>query len=128
MCGCGCLFALLAGVTPRLALGLVWIFSEYVERAFDSFIVPFLGLVFLPYTTLFYVLVYDPTGMSLFGIMFVVFGFLLDLGAYASKAYTNRETISTMEYSSPTEAASQVVDTVSNPSSASSSNSSSTKK
>jgi hypothetical protein len=42
-----------------------------------------LGLVFLPYTTLFYVLAYAPiTEVSGIGWFFVAFGFLLDLASW----------------------------------------------
>ena len=56
----GCLLALLAGFAPRVALVLVWIFSNLVERAFSGFVVPLLGLLFFPYATLFYVFAYSP--------------------------------------------------------------------
>ncbi|HRI94918.1 MAG TPA: hypothetical protein PLZ93_04865, partial [Nocardioides sp.] len=56
----GCLLALLAGFAPRVALALIWIFSNLVDRAFSGFLVPFLGLLFFPYATLFYVLAYNP--------------------------------------------------------------------
>ena len=36
----GCLFALLALISPRLALFLLWIFSDVLSRAFDSWIIP----------------------------------------------------------------------------------------
>ena len=58
----GCLFALLAGFAPRIALVLVWIFTNLVDRAFSGFLVPLLGLIFLPYATLFYVLSWSPVG------------------------------------------------------------------
>ena len=32
----GCLFALLAGFAPRVALVLVWIFTNLVDRAFTA--------------------------------------------------------------------------------------------
>ena len=47
----GCLFALLAGFAPRIALVLVWIFTNLVDRAFSGFFVPLLGLILLPYAT-----------------------------------------------------------------------------
>jgi hypothetical protein len=52
----GCLFALLAGFLPRFALVCVWIFTNDVDRAYDTFILPLLGLIFLPLTTLVYAL------------------------------------------------------------------------
>jgi hypothetical protein len=89
--GCGCLLALLGAVSPRLALVLVWLLTNLVDRAFTSFAVPLLGLIFLPFTTLFYVLAYRPgVGLSGLGWAVVVIGVLLDLGEYGSGGYANR--------------------------------------
>jgi hypothetical protein len=77
----GCLLALLAGFAPRVALVLVWVFSNLVDRAFSGFLVPLLGLILFPYATLFYVLAYSPAiGVTGWGWAFVILGFLLDIG------------------------------------------------
>ena len=34
----GCLLVLLAGFAPRIALALIWIFSNLVDRAFTGFV------------------------------------------------------------------------------------------
>jgi hypothetical protein len=87
----GCLFALLAGFTPRIALGLVWIFTNLVDRAFSTFIVPLLGLIFLPYATLFYVLSWSPVGgVRGWGWFFVILGLIFDVSHWAGNAYTGR--------------------------------------
>lgn len=83
--GCACLFALLAASAPRLALILMWIFTNWIGRAFDSFIVPLLGFIFLPLTTVIYVLVY-PGGLSTFNWILLVVAVLIDLGSYGSGA------------------------------------------
>ena len=71
---------MLGSAFPRFALVLTWIFTR-VDIAFEGeWLLPLAGLVFLPYTTLFYVFAYAPLGgVSGFGWFFVVFGFLLDL-------------------------------------------------
>jgi hypothetical protein len=77
----GCLIFLLAAFAPRIALLLVWIFTPYVTRAFHGgFIWPFLGIIFLPFTTLIYSLVYVP-GIGVHGVrwLWVVLGVLLDI-------------------------------------------------
>ena len=83
--GCACLFALLAAGAPRLALVLMWLFTPWLGRAFDSFVIPLLGFIFLPLTTVIYVLVY-PGGLSTFDWILLVVGVLIDLGAYGSGA------------------------------------------
>lgn len=88
----GCLLALLAGFAPRVALGLVWIFTTLVDRAFSGFLVPLLGLILFPYATLFYVLAYSPiTGVGAWGWMFVVLGFVFDIGHWAAGGSTGRQ-------------------------------------
>ena len=88
----GCLFALMAGFAPRVALGFVWIFTNLVDRAFSTFILPLLGLIFLPYATLFYVLAWNPVGgVSGWGWFFVILGVIFDIGHWAGSASTGRE-------------------------------------
>lgn len=85
----GCLIFLLALIGPRVALFFVWAATDYVQRAFDSFFVPFLGLVFLPWTTLFYALAYDGSDVSVLGWLFVALGFAADLSSYATAQRNN---------------------------------------
>jgi len=90
--GCGCLVVALGAAFPRFALVVTWIFTSRVGTAFDGWELPVLGLVFLPYTTFFYVLAYAPVlGVHGIGWFFVTFGFLLDVSSYAgSGRYGNR--------------------------------------
>ncbi|HEU5348159.1 MAG TPA: hypothetical protein VFU63_06065 [Ktedonobacterales bacterium] len=86
-----CLFALFAAFAPRLALLFLWLFTNLVTRAFDTFILPLLGIIFLPFTTLMYVLVWAPGyGVTGFGWLLVILGLLIDIGAYGGSAYSNR--------------------------------------
>jgi hypothetical protein len=82
-----CLLALLTGFFPRLGLVIVWIFTNEVDQAYDTFILPLLGLIFLPLTTLVYALFYSPVG-GVEGIewFWVVLAFLLDIGALGAGA------------------------------------------
>lgn len=95
-----CLFAILASAFPRLALLFVWLFTSLVYRAFDTFIIPLLGIIFLPFTTLMYVLAYIPgIGLTGWGWFFVILGVFLDMGAYGGSAAANRTRMP--GYSSP---------------------------
>jgi hypothetical protein len=87
--GCACLIALLAAAAPRLALVLMWLFTTWVGRAFDNFIIPLLGLIFLPLTTVIYVLAY-PGGLTTFEWILLVLGVVIDLGSYGGGAYGRR--------------------------------------
>jgi hypothetical protein len=80
----GCLLALLALVSARLALIFLAIFSNLLSRAFDSSIVPLLGFFLLPWTTLAYAVMWDSAHrVSGFEWFLVILGFVIDLGSYA---------------------------------------------
>ena len=51
---------ILASFAPRLVLLIMWIVGPRVNAAFDTLIVPLLYLIFLPYATIMYVLVWNP--------------------------------------------------------------------
>lgn len=75
-----CFVVLIGAFMPRVAIVLLWLFSGYMERAYDSFWIAALGFVFLPFTTFFYAIAYAPiAGVSGFGWFLVTIGFLLDL-------------------------------------------------
>lgn len=73
------LFALFA----RLALLVVWLSTPLVQRAFHGgWILPLLGLLLLPITTLTYVLIYYIDGsVTGWGWLWVALAVLLDLAA-----------------------------------------------
>ncbi len=80
MLGCGCLLAMGAAFAPRLVLAFMWIVGDRVNAAFDTFIVPLLGLIFLPYTTIMYVLAWSPgLGVAGWDWMWVFLGVVLDI-------------------------------------------------
>ena len=82
---------LLGAIAPRLVLLIVWLSTDYVSQAFDAFIVPLVGLIFLPFTTLAYVVFYDPaTGMSGWGWFWVIVALLVDLSQYGGGGYSSR--------------------------------------
>ena len=83
----GCVLALLALISPRLVLFLLWLFDDILSRAYDSWIIPLIGFFVLPWTTLSYVAFWDwGSGRHVTGVEWfcVVFAFLLDLGSYFS--------------------------------------------
>jgi hypothetical protein len=82
----GCLFALLAGVFPRLAFFMYWILRPAkVDAAFDTFLLPLLGIIFLPFATLIYVLLYTPgRGVTGWDWFWVGLAALLDIGHWGA--------------------------------------------
>jgi hypothetical protein len=86
-----CLFALLAVVGPRLVLVLVWIFGDRVELAFSSWVWPLLGLFFLPWTTLAYVLAWQAGGVEGgWDALLIGLGIVLDIVTYSSRSAAKR--------------------------------------
>jgi hypothetical protein len=87
VCAVGCLFAILSGFFPRLGLALVWIVTDEVDQAYDTWVLPALGLIFLPLTTLVYALLWVPLG-GVDGIewFWVALAFLFDIGALGAGA------------------------------------------
>lgn len=78
-----CLIILFALIGPRVALAYTWIFTTLVERAYDGWLLPVLGFVFLPWTTLMYAVAYDGNDVSPLGWLFVAIALLADLGSYS---------------------------------------------
>jgi hypothetical protein len=92
----GCLFALMAGFAPRIALVFMWIFTDLVDRAYTGFVIPLLGVILFPYATLFYVLSYSPVGgVHGWGWAFVILGFVFDLGHWLGGGVTGRRRYAT---------------------------------
>ena len=77
--GCACLLAMGAAIAPRLIFIIMWIVGDRVNMAFESWIWPLLGVIFLPYTTIMYVLVWSPTGVTGWDWLWVTLGLLLDI-------------------------------------------------
>jgi hypothetical protein len=90
-----CLFTSIVLVGPRLGI-LVWGLIQPVrwEAAFDTFVWPLLGFIFLPWTTLMYVAV-APAGVSGFDWFWIVIAVLFDIFTWTGGAYGNRDRIRT---------------------------------
>jgi hypothetical protein len=77
---------LAVGIGPRLAFLFYWIFGDRVDLAYDTWVWPFLGLLFAPWTALFYALAWGPIeGVSGSGWILVALGVALDLATYLSR-------------------------------------------
>jgi hypothetical protein len=81
----GCFVALFALISPRLALFVIFVFSDLLGRAYDSWILPFLGFFLLPWTTLAYAVMWSIGSDRVAGFewFIVVLAFLADLASYA---------------------------------------------
>lgn len=76
----------LVGLFARVALFVVWLTTPLVNHAFHGgWILPLLGFLLLPITTLTYVLVYYISGsVTDWGWLWVALAILLDLTAHSA--------------------------------------------
>jgi hypothetical protein len=87
-----CLFATLVVFGPRLGILVWWLFQPWrFTAAFNTFIWPFLGFLFLPWTTLMYLVVF-PGGVNMFDWIWLGLGLLADIVSYSS-AYRERSNV-----------------------------------
>jgi hypothetical protein len=86
-----CLAASLVILGPRFGILLWWLLEPARwSLAFDTFVWPFLGFLFVPWTTLMYVLVF-PGGVDGFDWIWLGMGLLADVFSYAGGGYRSRD-------------------------------------
>ena len=79
----------LALISPRLVLLLLWLFSDALSRTFDGWVLPVLGFLLLPWTTLSYVAFFEwGAGQQVTGIEWVgvALAFVFDLASMGGAA------------------------------------------
>ena len=81
----GCLVVLVAIAVPRFVMVVLWLFSDYLSRAYDTWVWPLIGFFLLPTTTLAYAIAQNSFrakdgGLKTAGIVIVVLGVLVDFG------------------------------------------------
>ena len=92
----GCLFLIFAGAFPRLGVLFIWLARpEMFLNAFGGmWLWPLLGILFLPMTTLMYVLLWSPvSGIVGFDWFWLFLAVLIDLGGAASSGWANRDRV-----------------------------------
>jgi hypothetical protein len=85
----GCLLVILALITPRFVMAVLWLFSNYLNQAFSSGWWGILGFLFLPTTSIGYAIAKNEFtapggGIEAAGIVVIVLGVVLDLGLLGS--------------------------------------------
>jgi hypothetical protein len=88
-----CAIVLTALFGPRVGIVLLWLFTDRMNRAYETGLVPVLGFFFLPWTTFLYALVQGGGGaVGTAGIVIIVIGVVADLltlaGAFGSRRRT----------------------------------------
>ena len=86
-----CVLILLGLFTPRIVLFILWLFTNYLSRAYDGFVLPLLGFLFLPATTLAYAIAQNELGgVNGLGIIVVLIGLAVDIGLLGGGASRRR--------------------------------------
>jgi len=86
-----CVLALLAFLGPRLVLLLLWLFTNYLSRAFDGLLLPLLGFLFLPWTTIAWAIAQNEFGgTNGIGLLVIAIGVLADIGVLGGGARGRR--------------------------------------
>ena len=87
----GCLVLIVFLAFPRIALVLLFVFSNYLQRAYHDLLLPLLGFLFLPLTTLVYAWMVN-TRMPIAGInlLILVIAVVIDVGGLGGGEYHRR--------------------------------------
>jgi len=86
-----CLGILLSLISPRLFIAVLFVFTNYLNRAYGSFVWPLLGFFFMPWTVLAYAWARNAHG-SVSGIYLVavVAAVLVDVSSHGGGARYRR--------------------------------------
>jgi hypothetical protein len=86
-----CLFVVLILAFPRAVLVLMFLFSNYLERAYHGLLVPILGFIFLPLTTVVYAWLHNShrpiEGVNL---LFLIIAVVIDAGGLGGGEWHRR--------------------------------------
>jgi UDP-N-acetylmuramyl pentapeptide phosphotransferase/UDP-N-acetylglucosamine-1-phosphate transferase len=86
-----CLLLIVFLAFPRIALVLLFLFSNYLQRAYHGLLLPLLGFLFLPLTTLAYAWMTNArqpiAGMNL---LILILAVVIDLGGLSGGEYHRR--------------------------------------
>jgi hypothetical protein len=76
---------------PRIALVLLFLFSNYLQRAYHGLILPLVGFLFLPLTTLAYAwMVNSRLPIAGVNLLILIIAVVVDVGGLGGGAYHRR--------------------------------------
>jgi hypothetical protein len=83
--------AVIALAFSRVVLVLMLLFSDYLERAYHGYMLPFVGFVFLPVTTILYAwMVNNNEPIAGVNLILLVAAVLIDAGSWGGGGYSRR--------------------------------------
>ena len=86
-----CLLLIVFLAFPRIALAVLFLFTDYLQRAYHGLLLPLIGFLFLPLTTLAYAWMLN-TRQPIAGINLVILiiAVVIDLGGLSGGEYHRR--------------------------------------
>jgi len=86
-----CLFLILVLLFPRAVLLVLFFFTDYLTRAYHGLLLPLLGFIFLPLTTLTYAWLAN-SGMPVEGVNLIILivAVIIDMGGIGGGEYHRR--------------------------------------
>jgi len=86
-----CLFVVVMLAFPRAVLVLMFFFTQYLQRAYHGMLLPLLGFIFLPLTTLVYAwLANSHRPLEGINLLFLVLAVAIDVGGLGGGEYHRR--------------------------------------
>ncbi|HKE23868.1 MAG TPA: hypothetical protein VKB88_15990 [Bryobacteraceae bacterium] len=86
-----CLLAIVVLAFPRVVLVLMFLLSNYLQRAYHGLLIPLLGFIFLPLTTIVYAwLVNSHLGIEGVNLIILIVAVVIDLGGIGGGEWHRR--------------------------------------
>ena len=86
-----CLLVLVVAAFPRVVLILMWLTSNYLQRAYHELLIPALGFIFLPLTTIVYAwLMNTHSPLEGINLLYLIVAVLIDAGGIGGGEWHRR--------------------------------------
>jgi hypothetical protein len=86
-----CLLLLIVLAFPRLVLVLLFLLSNYLQHAYHDLLIPVLGFIFLPLTTLAYAwMINSHIAMAGANLLILIIAAIIDVGGLGGGEYHRR--------------------------------------
>ena len=87
-----CIFVLTGLLFPRVVLVVLFLLTNYLQRAYHGLLIPFLGFLFLPLTTLAYAwMVNNHMPMEGLNLLILIVTVVLDMGSLGGGEWHRRQ-------------------------------------
>ncbi len=89
-----CILLIFVLAFPRVVLALLFLLSNYLDRAYHGFLLPLLGFLFLPVTTIVYAwLVNTHRPLDGFNLLVLIVAVLIDAGGLGGGEWHRRSRV-----------------------------------